>query len=304
MTEKIPKATYPGTIEIGDIKIPCAVLEDGTRVLSEHGVTTAMKSRSGASKRRKKILLEEGRAPLPVFMAPGNLKPFISDELHVGLTNPIKYRVGNRIAQGYSAELLPQICDVWLKARDEGKLKDTQLRKCKQAEILMRGLAHIGIIALIDEATGYQEIRDRVALQKILEKYLTDEWGKWTKTFPDEYYKELFRLKGLPYPPATAKRPSYIGHWTNDIVYSRLVPGVVKELKNKNPRLPSGQRKRKHHQYLTRDIGHPALKEHLSNIIFLMRGCTKWDDFKRRLNRSRPKYGDTLPLPFPEEAEN
>ena len=154
----------------------------------------------------------------------------------------------------------------------------------------------MGVIALVDEATGYQEVRDRLALQAILDKYITDEWAKWTKTFPDEFYHQLFSLHNIDYPGTNMKRPSYVGHWTNDVVYSRLAPGVLSELRNRNPRLPSGARARKHFQYLTKDIGHPALKEHLMNVIFLMRSCSTWDDFKRRLNRASPKYGETIDL--------
>ena len=184
----------------------------------------------------------------------------------------------------------------------QGKPIPRQYRHIIEAcDLVIRGLARVGIIALIDEATGYQEVRDRLALQKILDKYLTDEWAKWTKTFPDDYYKELFRLKGLPYPPTSSKRPGYIGHWTNDIVYTRLAPGVLRELKKINPRLPSGNRKRKFFQYLTSDWGNPALREHLSHTIFLMKACTVWEDFKRRLDRAAPKYGDTIPMNFPEK---
>jgi len=290
------KATHTGKLNIGDKTIPCAVLEDGTRLLTETGVLRAL----GRS-HRPSGAQAKGRDQLPSFLQAKNLNPFISQDL-LEETKPIKFTPiqGGRSAFGYKAELLPKICDVFLDARTEKKLASHQEHIADQCEVLIRGLARVGIIALVDEATGYQEVRDRLALQKILEKYLTDEWAKWTKTFPDEYYRELFKLKGMPYPPTSSKRPSYIGHWTNDIVYSRLIPKVLTELKKKNPRLPSGQRKRKFHQYLTRDIGHPALKEHLSNVIFLMRSCTKWDDFKRRLNRAKPKYGDTMPLDFPE----
>jgi hypothetical protein len=160
----------------------------------------------------------------------------------------------------------------------------------------------VGIIALVDAATGYEEVRDRLALQAILDKYVTDEWAKWTKVFPDDYYRELFRLKSLPYPPGrdSFKRPSYVGHWTNDIVYSRLAPGVLRELKRLNPRLPSGRRRRTFHQHLTRDFGSPELRDHLAQVIFLMKACTDWDDFRRRLNRAAQKYGDTIPLDLEE----
>lgn len=297
-----PKAEYTGSLTIGDFNIPCAVLNDGRRILRERSVARALgKKGSGAYWQKKK---QPGKgAVLPEYISTKNLLEFIDGELEEKLINPISYytKTGT-MAQGLSASLLPEICNIWLKARDKGALNKNQENTAKKAEILIRGLADVGIIALVDEATGYQEIRDRVALQEILDKYLTDEWAKWTKTFPDDYYKELFRLNGMPYPPTTSKRPGYIGHWTNDIVYSRLSPGVTKELKRKNPRLPSGQRKRKHFQYLTQDIGNPALKEHLSNIIFLMKSCNdnEWKVFKRRLDLASPKYGDTMPLPFPE----
>jgi hypothetical protein len=159
----------------------------------------------------------------------------------------------------------------------------------------MRALARVGITALVDEATGYQEVRDRLALQKILEKYITDEWAKWSRTFPEDFYKNLFRLKGLTYPYDTKskRKPSYVGHWTNDIVYSRLAPGVLDALRQKNPRTEAGGRSRKHHQHLTRDYGHPALKEHLSNVTFLMKTCQTDAEFKKRLDFAAPKHTDT-----------
>jgi hypothetical protein len=67
-------------------------------------------------------------------------------------------------------------------------------------------------------------------------------------------------------------------------------------LKEKNPRLLSGNRARKYFQHLTKDIGQPELKDLLSNVIFLMKTCASWDDFKLRLDKVRPKLGDTLQL--------
>jgi hypothetical protein len=295
MDSKKLKATHQGKLEIGEKKLDCAVLEDGTRIISLGAVYRAF----GRTKRGR--AKSEIRVPnMPSFIDAKNLQPFIDQELSAVL-KPIEYRsITHKDMTGFNAEILPRMCDMYLEARFQGGLIKQQLPLASVAEILVRSFAKIGIIALIDEVTGYQEVRDRLALQEILDKYITDEWAKWTKTFPDEFYKELFKLHGMPYPPTSSKRPSYIGHWTNDIVYSRLVPKVLTELKKKNPRLTSGQRKRKFHQYLTRDIGHPALKEHLSNIIFLMKSCTNWEDFKRRLDRAKPKYGDTFPIDFPE----
>ena len=218
--------------------------------------------------------------------------------------NPIKFKLPNGVtAYGYEGTLLPDICNAVLETREADRLLPQQLPLAKRCEILVRGLATVGIIALIDEATGYQEVRAKEALKAILDKYITDEWAKWTKTFPDEFYKQLFRLKNMPYPPTTKNKPSYIGHWTNNIVYSRIAPGIVAKLKEINPRKASGNRAHLHHQHMTHDYGSPELKKHLDNLIFLMKGCTTWIDFERKLNRSAPKYGNTIALDFPGSDE-
>jgi hypothetical protein len=292
---KTLKATHQGKLRIGDKNLDCAVLEDGTRVISLGAVFRAFgRTKRGRAKDEQRVL------NMPSFADAKNLQPFINKDLETVL-KPIEYlSTTGRPVTGFNAEILPLLCDLYLEAREQGALIKQQLPLAAVAEMLVRSFAKIGIIALIDEATGFDLVRDRLALQKILDQYLTDEWAKWTKTFPDEYYKELFKLKKIPYPPTSMKRPQYVGHWTNDVVYSRLAPGVLKELKQKTPRTPKGYRKRRFHQHLTRDWGYPELRDHLSNVIFLMRSCTTWDDFKRRLNRAAPKYGDTMPLDFPD----
>jgi hypothetical protein len=294
-TESILRATHVGELRLGELSIPCAVLENGTRVLSEHGITNALLgSRSGASKRLKRASKAQG-APVPLFLAPGNLKPFISLELVDGPLRPIEYSAGPRVYTGFEASILPAVCDVWLKARDAGALQRQQLDKAKKADILMRGLAHVGIIALVDEATGFQDTRARDALAKILEAFVAKELRKWVKTFPVEYFKELCRLRNVPFPTEKFKLPSYFGHLTNDIVYDRLAPGVRAELNRLTPRDEKGRLKQKLFQRLTEDVGHPKLREHLASSTALMRASDNWDGFYRMLNRALPKYGD-LPL--------
>ena len=238
---------------------------------------------------------------LKEFVSQKSLIPHISNDLAMELSNPIRFirpGRGGVMATGFEAHLLPDLCDAILEARNQGDLTGKRQQViAKQCEIIVRALSRVGITALIDEVTGYQEVRDREALQKILDKFITDEWAKWSKTFPDKFYKELFRLKKLDYPTTGGKKPQYVGHWTNDIVYSRLAPGIKEELKKKNPRHPkTGSRKHKDHQFLTRDYGHPELKELLLNVIFMMKGCTKWDEFKSLLDKAKPKYGDTIEM--------
>ncbi|HEX3152358.1 MAG TPA: P63C domain-containing protein [Gemmataceae bacterium] len=296
-------APHNGMIRIGELEIPCGVLEDGTRVLSERGVLKALGiGRSGYAHNRAKEDAEGGGAGLPLFVAPINLKPFIDLELASVLQKPIWYRpiTSDRgvgiLHKGVRADLLPKICNVWLKARDADVIKGArQTIVVANADILLRGLAEVGITALVDEATGYQESRARDALAKILEAFVAKELRKWIKTFPVDFYAELFRLRGLEYgADKPIKAPRYIGHLTNDIVYSRLAPGILAELKERNPVAESGYRKSKHHQWLTADIGHPKLLQHLSAVVALMKVSADgdYDGFKKLLNRALPKQID------------
>lgn len=304
MSGNLPRATHRGTLKIGDINIPVAVLDNGKRVISETGLTRAMwGDRSGASKRIKYASQEAG-APIPVFLAPGNLRPYISQDMLDGPLLPLEYEDGKRIVNGYEATLLPILCDIWLKARDDGNLKPGQADKVRKADILMRGLATVGIIAFVDEVTGYQYDRARQALEEILDKFISKELRKWAKTFPDEFYKEMFRLKGWPFTPWSIKRPGVVGRYTNDLVYERLAPGVLEELRIKNPPNQKGHRKHRHFQWRTEDVGHPRLREHLTAVMALMRASANWDKFYRSLQRAFPKYNTTLELPFSGYGDN
>jgi len=291
---KLPTATHTGSLVIGDVSIPCAVLEDGTRVFSESGISEALLGgRSGASKKLKKIAEETG-THLPVFLAPGQLKPYIEKALEAGALRPIKYQTNGRQAIGFEATILPAACDVWLTARQEGALQKQQLDKAMKAEILMRSLAKVGVIALVDEATGYQRDRAKNALAKILEAYIAKDLQPWVKTFDAEFYEEMFRLRGLPYPPDQPNfKPQYFGKLTNDIVYRRLAPGVLDALKEEAKK---ADKKGKLHQHLTAGFGRQNLLRHLGKVVALMNISDGWDDFILKLNKVAPRHGDTLTL--------
>ena len=244
---------------------------------------------------------------MPSFIDAKNLKPFIDKDLRSGLNlMPYILKTG-RATSGYRAEILPMLCGVYLRARREGALTKPQLPLAAVSEILQGGLSTVGIIALIDAATGYQEVRDKLALQEILSRYISRELMKWQKRFPDEFYRELFKLKGLQYDPLPDKKPWIIGRITKDIIYERMAPGVIKELEKKNPPNEKGGRKHKHHQWLTDDIGDPKLAEQISNVMTLMKASSgSYTNFYRLLQRALPKCGDslTLPLEYPEDKNN
>jgi P63C domain len=190
-----------------------------------------------------------------------------------------------------------------LSAKDAGALTIAQTAVAKKCETLVRAFSRVGVIALVDEATGYQEVRPRDELRRLLEAYVSPEFLPWTKRFPDEFYKELFRLRGWQYDPLSVKRPKLVGLLTESIVYKRLPEGVLVELKKLNPKDESGRRKRRHHQFLTDDIGNPHLEKHVASAITLMKIFPSYKSFKKYLDKALPVPKSQLSLPFPDEDE-
>lgn len=284
-------------LAIGDIEIPCYVLNDETRVLTQRHMIAGIGLRSGGGS-------SGANTKVPRFFTSNTLKPFIPEDVMKMLANPIPFTTPKgREAFGYPAIVLPRICEVVLSAHDKGKLLKSQQHIVTQCSLIMRGLAMVGIIALVDEATGYQRIRGERALAIILEKFIAKELQPWTKTFPYEFYQGIYKLKGWDGPYGN-RRPAVIGRYTNDIVYKRLAPSVLEELQRKNPVLPRGHRATTHHQWLTPELGHPKLKEHLAAVIAYMNASKDWAQFIRRLNRFLPRQNETMPLPYDEPEDD
>ena len=279
-------------LNIAGIAIPCYVLDDGTRVLSQAGFQEAM------GKHRKANVRKEGEEQLPAIIQGKAIFSFLDKDL-IEKSRPIKFRTPHGvIASGYRAEILPEVCELFLKARDSGDLPKNLAHVAKRAEILMRGLATVGIIALVDEATGFVRDNAQRELAKILAAFVAKELQKWLPTFDLEFYELMCDLRHEPLSRVKA-RPPYFGNLTNDLVYERLAPGVLAKLREKNPVVESGRRKHKHHQHLTRDIGHPKLKEHLAGVTTAMKMAKfqglSWDDFMKLLDKTHPKQ---VPLPL------
>lgn len=287
-----PQATHRGAIRLGEVEVECYVLDDGRRVLTQESFLKGM-GRAAKAKGGQGVLTVVDDTP--AFLAAANLKPLIEKEISAS-TTPVEFSslTGTKV-MGYAAELLPEVCRVYLAARDKKVLLPGQRHIADRADLLVRALAVLGITALVDEATGYQDVRDRQALQALLDSYLRKEHAAWAKRFPDEFYREMFRLKGWTYPTVSGARPGVVGRYTTDVVYARIAPGLVKELEQKNPS-ESGQRKAKHHQWLTDDVGHPALGAHLHAVIGFMRASDNWDRFKELLDRAFPMKGTQFAL--------
>lgn len=300
--KKILKAGYQGKLPIMEFIISCAVLEDETRILVERSVANAFGVKGSGAYWLKKRKDEKG-ALLPEYISAKYLKPYIKKDVYEKLLKPIVYinKQGKEVS-GIPATVLPDICDIWITAREKGALNKLQEKIAENAYILLKGFAHIGIIALVDEATGFDKVVHERALHKMFEQYINKELLPWTKSFPNEFFEEIFRLNFWSYNPRSVKRPSVMGKWINTYVYDQLPPGVLEELKRRTPKDSKGRRKHRFHQLLTLDIGNPHLEKQVVAVVTLFRASSNWRVFKSLFNKAFSKQRE---LNFPDgEDEN
>lgn len=302
-SDDIPKPTYTGTLRILDRVIPCAVFEDKNGVVHRYIVQREVVG----------LITGNKKGGLDRYLSAKNLQPYVPEKFkHKSLDQAVQVlNIDGKKAHCYEGEDIVDILYMYIDARKAERFKNadgssnkillpSQENLADQAELIVKSLAKVGIAGLIDEATGYQYVRERDALQTYLEKVIRSEIAAWVQRFPNEFFQQIHRLNGWEY-SGPGRSPSIVGKWINDLVYSRLGPGVLKELQKHNPKNMKGNRSGKHHQWLTEDVGHPMLSQHLYSLITLMRGFDDWKTFYNFSNRLYPKYDESnLDLFLPE----
>lgn len=294
------RITHEGEITLGNTVIPCYVLEDGTRVLSSMAMQGALKMVEKSDDKTTKT-----PSRLPDFLAQKSLQPFIYKEKSPDDYAPIICYKGNQKINGYEATVLADICEAFLEARKNITLSSRQRIIAEQCEILIRGFARVGLIALIDEATGYQYDRERFELQKILNAYVSEEILKWQLTFTDEFYKEVFRLWGLPFIPKYIRcKPSFIGKLTSKYIYERLPKGVLERIKEKIGKTEKGNYRYKWHQSLTPEVGREALKKQIHEVTALMSISESKEQFNALFEKKYKTSPIQLEMEFNENVDD
>ena len=275
--KNIPSAIYQGPLPIGDIELECAILDDAenTRVI---GMVSVFRAFGRVARSNNRLI------NIPAFMDANNLQPFIDQELS-GLITQIEYRDGKSKKIGYNALILPSLCDMYLQARRAGKLTAKQAHLAEKAEILQSSFAKVGILALVDEATGFQRDRGHDALRLLLAKYIAEGLQKWLKTFPDSFFAELDRLYDNE-PTSSRNRPQYYGGFINKYVYHPIENGYVKAELDKLNITDEGKRRARFHQWLNSE-GRNMLIHQIGRVQGLMEMCSDIDHFKKAALKQR-----------------
>ena len=287
----LPKATHQGQMTVGDLNLDCYVLEDGRRVFHKRGMARSLglKSEGGnaflRSMTRKGIGSELGEKLIERIENPINFKPLTQD-----------------LGHGYEADVLVDVCKAIIRASDAHKLTQSQEGLAAQARILLQAFAKVGVTALIDEATGFQQVREPDALRLLVQQYIEEEKRQWDKQFPDEYYDELNRVYGSRRLTTNSSgtvmqnRPQHFAVFTRTYVYRPLENGaVLEELDRINPQI-GGTRRARFHQHLTEGYGIEKLKRQVQEVVTLMKVSDTVGQFKRLFGRRFPQSGTQLSL--------
>lgn len=272
--ENTPRATHNGIWNINDsTRIKCYVMDNRERVLSLRGAAQSMGLTGGGSLALVRNLNSQW------------ISPFLSDSLREWLSKANRNELPQYLTKTggkftpFKASDFVDLCKAYIDAKHAGVLKlESQIAVADRLYIIMTAFAKVGLDAIIDEVTGYQYDREHDELQRLLSLYISEELMPWTKRFPDEFYRQMFRLKGWTY--NGKNRPQYVGKLTNHYIYEQLPDGVLEELKQKTPK------SKRLHQSLTDEVGIPHLDKQLQKTIGLMQASDTWEEFDRLFSKA------------------
>jgi hypothetical protein len=269
------EALHTGIIKLGDFELPCYVLNNEMRVLSQ---TQVVKLITGGR--------ESG--DLYRYLSAQAIQPFLPakfiDSEGVKERNTLIFKAGTSNAHGILASDLVDICNAYLKARAAGTLQPSQAKLAEQSEMFISACAKTGIDAIVDEVTGFQHFRKANELQEKFKAYLQEEYREWTLTFPRQIFSQFYRLEGKTPPAQYMPYPKRFGKYIMQFVYDTLDPDIADHLRENNPN-PSGK---KHHHQLFNEFGYGSLQQHVMSIIGIMKASINFDRFKDNVSIAFP----------------
>ena len=276
-----PFAKWPGTLDLAGTPVDVYVLDTDERVMILRSVVKVLTGIDGG-------ILED-------YIGVKALKPFIDSGLV--LEESVDFYIpGTQFrGRGITAEQFEAILTGYVKALHAGALStDRQREIAIRCAILSTSFLRVGIIAQIDEATGYQYARAKDALEIKLRAFIADELRAWEKTFPDELWEQFGRLTN--WKGSLHKRPKWWGHLVMELIYDALDPEIADYLRKNKPKPYHGQN---YHQWLTQDVGLKALIPHIYEIIGIAKTCRDMPELREKVaeHYGRESVQMTLYLP-------
>jgi hypothetical protein len=279
--EVLPYSLLRGELPLGGLKIECHVLNDHRRVITQSEFLKAITGIGTATN-------------LSRYVARNALLANVFRH-----SPPIRFKIASNDPKppvGLEATTLIEAAEQYLAARDAGSLTPRQLHLAARAEIIIRASAKVGIIALIDEATGFQQLRETNALRLKLQAFIAEDIQEWARMFPDEFWLQLARLEGVRYHPTS--RPMRWGKYVMAFVYDAIDKDVANHLRKSNPNPTHG---RNHHQWL-KQFGRDRVHDQITGVIAIMKACDSFEEFQHKFAKVFKKQNQGQLLDWLEPA--
>ena len=285
---RTPDALCQGELEVGSILIDCYVLDNLKRVIHKRGMAKALGMKS-----------EGGNVFLRAMNRKG-LGSALSEELKEKIDNPIVFNsLSGDPGHGYECTVLIDICDTIIEAAKNGNLGPNQEGLAVQAEIIMRAAAKLGIVALIDQATGFIADKRKEDYRELFRDFICEQfrvYKKGTGEFPDKLFDMLYKIYGLPRGKDRSKHPQFFGKFIRRYIYEPLASSrgaILEMLDEKNPVVyVNGGRRYKMYAFLSEVVGISALQAHIWQIVGIGNSVRNKVQFERSFLTAFPAFQD------------
>lgn len=170
------------------------------------------------------------------------------------------------------------MCQEYVDSLGKGLLLKTQMHLAVQASRMLCAFAKVGIIALVDEATGYQAQRAACELSFAYRAILLESQRDWDLMWPAECVVALCSLHGVRY--IGGSYPHFLASTFDRLYRAILGDAVVDELKRRNPEPKFGTN---HHQWLTPEA-REVVRRNIDIVTLLARQSGSKDEFWARID--------------------
>lgn len=277
---RMPEANTAGALVIGDTEIDCYVLKDRRRLIHKRAMARAIGLKS------------EGGNALMKTLSRKSLGSVIPQELRGKIDNPIIFKpLNGDPAHGYEATVLIDLCDALMVGKD--LLHPSQKFLAYQAEIILRAAAKVGIIALVDEATGFFEDKRKDEYRELWQQFIRENYARYEQEFPSALFDVFYQVYGLKRKNIkSTQHPKFFGQLMRKYIYKPLASSngaILEELDRKNPVVyANGGRRYKLFQFLSEEIGLPALRAHIWQTVAIGKLSSTKAQFDRNFYKAFP----------------
>lgn len=284
---ELPTATHQAPMKIGAVSVDAYRLKDGRRMLSKAAMATVLglKSEGGSAFMRSMTRPAVRNALEDIWDRVENPQHFRS--------MPTDLWPQGQIIDGYEGEVLIDICEVLIDVGRSGKLSKSQEFLAKNAEIIVRSAAKLGIIGLIDEAVGFTD-KGRDEYRSLFQQFIREQWAQWHQEFPDQFADMMYKIYGIKrLDPGSTRHPRFFAKFIRKFIYHPLANSrgkILEMLDEKNPVVyANGGRRYKLWQFLSDEVGLPAFRAHLWQVVGIGNASTNINQFSRNFYRAFPE---------------